>query len=97
MVVGHPVLLPAGANLSNLLYYLYYARRYEDAMEQAIHVLEIDPTIYRANGRSAGAIKSRLPATPILCGNPLELPCHQLERKFLSFRSAANHAHCETP
>jgi len=39
------VSLPAGANLSNLL---YFARRYEEAMEQAIHVLEIDPTFYRA-------------------------------------------------
>jgi len=40
-----PVSLPAGANLANLL---YHARRYKEALEQAFHVLEIDPTFYRA-------------------------------------------------
>lgn len=39
------VSLPAGASLSNLL---YFAQRYEEAMQQADHVLEIDPTFYRA-------------------------------------------------
>jgi Flp pilus assembly protein TadD len=39
------VSLPAGASLSNLL---YFAQLYEEAMQQAVHVLQIDPTFYRA-------------------------------------------------
>ena len=39
------VSLPAGASLSNLL---YFAQRYEEAMQQAVYVLEIDPTFYCA-------------------------------------------------
>jgi hypothetical protein len=85
-----PVLLPAGANLSNLLYYPYYARRYEDAMEQAVRVLELDPTIYRLEDAVAARrinvqwIGSNLAV--LFCRRRLlrRFPCvHPLEHKWL--------------